>query len=103
MRNSKVVDIIRRLQEYGIEPIVSDPWADGVETEKEYGIKLVRLEDVKDVDCVIVAVSHREFKNIDIDYLREMYSKHADNVLVDVKGIYDLRTIQKSGIRYWRL
>ena len=103
VRNSKAVDIIRRLQEYGIEPIVSDPWADAVEAEREYGIRLTPWDDVMDVDCVIIAVAHREFREISIETLKERYSLDGDNVLLDVKGIYSITQLENSGLKYWRL
>lgn len=103
VRNSKVVDIIRRLQEYGIEPIVSDSWADETEAEREYGIKLTSWDDVRDVDCIIIAVAHREFREIRLESLKERYSDDEDNVLLDVKGIYSITELENSGFKYWRL
>ena len=103
VRNSKVVDIVRRLQEYGIDPIVSDPWADKGEAEREYGIRLVEFEKVKDVDCVIIAVAHREFRDICIEDLKGLYAENSAGVLLDVKGIYGINGLQKSGLKYWRL
>ncbi|MCR5599036.1 MAG: nucleotide sugar dehydrogenase [Lachnospiraceae bacterium] len=103
VRNSKVVDIIRRLQEYGIEPIVSDPWADVAEAEREYGIELTPWDDVRDADCLIIAVAHREYREIGMDGLKERYSDDEDNVLLDVKGIYGITELENSGLKYWRL
>jgi UDP-N-acetyl-D-galactosamine dehydrogenase len=62
IRNSKVEDIIERLGEYGVRPIVVDPQADAEETRHEYGIDLMPMEQIRDADCVIFAVAHREFK-----------------------------------------
>ncbi len=103
VRNSKVVDIIRRLQEYGIEPIVSDPWADEAEAEREYGIKLVEFEDVRDIDCMIVAVAHREYGDMCINNIIGKNDSINEKVVIDVKGIYDLTTLCGAGICYWRL
>lgn len=64
-RNSKVADIIGRLSEYGIKPEIVDPWADPEVAKKEYDVDLVKLEEVYDVDCVIVAVEHKEFKALE--------------------------------------
>ena len=61
IRNSKVIDIIKRLNEYGIEPIIS-PIADKNEAKNEYGVQLMELDEVKDADCVVFAVAHNEFK-----------------------------------------
>ena len=105
VRNSKVVDIIRRLQEYGIDPIVSDPWADEKEAEREYGIKLVKLEDVKDVDCVIVAVAHSLYIELGINSIISKYSskQYVNTILVDVKGIYPADCFSDKKYIYWRL
>lgn len=84
VRNSKAMDIIRRLQEYGIEPIVTDPWADTGEAEREYGIRLTPWDDVNDVDCFIIAVAHREFREISIETLKERYS--SDEPLCPIPG-----------------
>ena len=63
-RNSKVADIIKRLNEYGIEPIVVDPQADTADAKQEYGIDLVNLKDVNNADCLVFAVVHDEFRNL---------------------------------------
>jgi len=105
VRNSKVVDIVRRLQEYGVEPIVFDPLADKDEALREYGVKLVEMNDVKDVDCVVVAVAHREFRDMGIDNLKSLYAENVDDskVLIDVKGIYHINELNTSNMKYWRL
>ncbi len=104
-RNSKVDDIIKRLNEYGIEPIVVDPWASERDAMREYGVRLTAMEDVKDVDCLIVAVAHNEFKALSLDQIKAMYKKSKDEekVLVDVKGLYRVDDLNASGMTYWRL
>ena len=74
-RNSKVDDIIKRLNEFDINPIVVDPWASERDAMREYGVRLTKYEDVNDVDCVIVAVAHNEFKNLTINDLKKLYKK----------------------------
>ena len=105
VRNSKVVDIVRRLQWYGIEPIVSDPWADVVEAEREYGIKLVKFEDVKDIDCVIIAVGHKQYYELDDEKILKLFQKsgNSDRVLMDVKGIFSKDIHKTYDFCYWRL
>ena len=66
-RNSKVADIIGRLQEYEIEPEVVDPWADPDVALHEYGVELKKLDEVKDADCVNAAVAHNEFRELGLD------------------------------------
>lgn len=104
-RNSKVNDIIKRLNSYEIEPIVVDPWASEKDAKHEYGVLLSSIDDVKDCDCIIVAVAHKEFKEITIDEIKKMYRncKDDEKVLIDVKGIYKITEMKKSGLRWWRL
>ena len=102
-RNSKVDDIIKRLNEFDIEPIVVDPWASERDAMHEYGVKLTKLEDVKDVDCIIVAVAHNEFKSISIQKLKQFYNNKGENILIDVKGLYKVSELKSSGMRWWRL
>lgn len=104
-RNSKVADIIKRLTEYGITPIVADPWASERDAMQEYGVTLTKLEDVKEADCVIVAVAHDAFKNLSLDEMKMLYRNGRDDekVLLDVKGLYKVTDLKASGIRYWRL
>ena len=106
IRNSKVEDIIKRLDEYGIKPIVVDPWADATEAMREYGVKLVDLDDVNDADCVIVAVAHEQFKALDLGRIDRLFSKKLSNtekVFLDVKGLYSVRILERTGYKYWRL
>ena len=104
-RNSKVDDIIKRLNEYGIEPIIVDPWASERDAMREYGVELTPLHEVKDADCVIVAVAHNEFKALRLDDIKKLYRVSADSekVLIDVKGIYSVKDLKNSGMDYWRL
>lgn len=106
IRNSKVVDIIDRLKEYEIKPIVVDPRASSADALHEYGIELEKLEDISDVDCFIIAVAHNEFKQLDLARLDKMFNKNLSNsqkVLIDVKGVLDRMYLQEKHYRYWRL
>lgn len=104
-RNSKVGDIIKRLNEYGINPIIVDPWANNIDAMREYSVELTPIENIKDVDCIIVAVSHNEFKALKLQEIKKMYKEGRDEekVLIDVKGIYSISDLKKSGMSYWRL
>lgn len=105
-RNSKVNDIIKHLNSYGIQPVVVDPWASERDAMHEYGVTLTRLEDVRDADCVIVAVAHNEFKAMTLDELKKLYKKcgsDAEKVLIDVKGLYPIEDLRASGLKWWRL
>ena len=104
-RNSKVDDIIKRLNEYGIEPTVVDPWASERDALHEYGVTLTKLEDVKDADCVIVAVAHDEFRALSLENIKKMFKSESssDNVIIDVKGVYQVKELEESGLKWWRL
>ena len=104
-RNSKVGDIIKRLNEYGIDPTVVDPWASERDALHEYGVTLTKLEDVKDADCVIVAVAHNEFRALSLDNIKKMFKSEnaSDNVIIDVKGLYQIKDLETSGLKWWRL
>lgn len=104
-RNSKVADIIKRLGYYGIHPMVVDPWADKEVAKKEYGVELSEMSEVKDSDCVIVAVAHNEFKALNIDSIKKFFKTCPDNekVLIDVKGLIKIEDLKSKGIKWWRL
>ena len=104
-RNSKVDDVIKRLAEYEISPVVVDPWASQRDAMHEYGVTLTNLEDVKDADCVIVAVAHNEFRALSLDDIKNLFKNcdDAEKVLIDVKGLYKVEDLKASGMKYWRL
>ena len=102
-RNSKVNDIIVRLNEYSIQPIVVDPWASDRDAMNEYGVRLTKIENISDADCIIVAVAHNEFKSISLNRLKKMYKKGTKKVLIDVKGLYKIDELKQSGMNWWRL
>ena len=104
-RNSKVNDVIKRLNEFGIEPIVVDPWASAEDAMREYGVKLTPVEEVKDVDCIIVAVAHNEFVSLGLEKIKTFFANRPDceKVLLDVKGLFDIHELDASGLKYWRL
>ena len=105
-RNSKVVDIIKRLKEYNIEPIVTDEWADAEVAKHEYGVDLVPYKDIPKADCIIVAVGHNQFRSMSMMQIKEMFKselKDEEKVLIDVKSLYRMDELNASGMRYWRL
>lgn len=105
IRNSKVADIINKLKQYEINIIVTDPYANSEDVLKEYGIKMTKFEDVKDIDCVIMAVAHDEFKSLSLKEIDSLFRKDNDNskVLIDVKCIFKKEDVDKLNYRYWRL
>ena len=105
IRNSKVEDIIKRLHEYEIKPLVVDPWANKAEALAEYGIELTDMNDVHDADCVIMAVAHKEFKALGLEGVEKLFrdTYNANKVFLDVKGLYTVEELKASGMKYWRL
>lgn len=105
-RNSKVEDIINRLAEYDIKPVVIDPWANPADAKREYDVNLKPMEEAKDADCVILAVAHNEFKELTWNQIAAMYKDGVpmnERVLIDVKGLRDQYEVAEQGYRYWRL
>ena len=104
-RNSKVADIIDRLKEYGINPLVVDMWANESEAMREYGVSLEPLDNLSKVDCIILAVAHNEFKALTLQDIDRFYDQIPNNekVLIDVKSILDTKELEETGYRYWRL
>lgn len=101
-RNTKIIDIVKELREYGIDPVISDPVADAREAENLYGIKFVDLNRIKDMDAVILAVAHAEFADLTIDQTDGFYGK-GKKVLLDLKGILNRKEYEDAGYCYWRL
>lgn len=104
-RNSKVADIIHELSEYGVEPVVVDPWASDKDASIEYGVTLTKLEDVKDADCIILAVAHNQFKEMGLENMNQFFKpgENKEKVLIDVKGLFSVADLNEVGYRWWRL
>ncbi len=104
-RNSKVADVYNHLMEYGVQPIVVDPWASERDAKHEYNITLSNMNDANDADCIILAVAHNEFKELGLGKIDKMFKAIPQNekVLIDVKGLFDIADLEKSGIHWWRL
>ena len=101
IRNSKVIDIIRELAEYGVETFVHDPEADYDETLHEYGIRLCSWEDLPAADAVVLAVAHKQFCDLPASAFLEKIVKQG--CLVQVKPVLDTAPFQREGVRVWRL
>ena len=102
VRNTKVIDIIRELKDYGVSVLVCDPMAEQEEVMHEYGLELSKYEDVHNVDAVVFAVAHDDYKKITLDDIKCKLAS-GRNVLVDIKGIYERNTAEEKGFIYWRL
>lgn len=105
-RNSKVVDIINRLKEFEINPIVTDAWADPEVAKREYDVELMPFDEIPKADCVIVAVGHKEFRSMSMMQIKKLFKSELldeEKVLIDVKSLYRKDELDASGMRYWRL
>jgi len=105
IRNSKVIDVIDRLKEYNIKPIVVDCVADSEEVKREYGIELTPFSEISDADCVVFAVSHAQFRDMKINEIDKLFANvpNCEKVLIDVKSILNKEEIKQFGYSYWSL
>ena len=124
VRNTKVVDVIKELEEYGINTNVVDPVADEEDLWSTYGIKLYNIEDIKDMDAIIFAVPHEEFKTIKLEDIKKLYNQRWNGysnaidevaatseledenpkyVLIDIKGMFNRKEAEDMNYLYWRL
>ncbi|NLG89222.1 MAG: nucleotide sugar dehydrogenase [Clostridiaceae bacterium] len=101
-RNTKVADIISELNEYGIKVYVTDPVADREEVMSEYSVNLHDFDEVNGVDAIILAVAHKQYREIPLERLKEKYSNGA-KVLIDVKSIFSPGEAERLGFLYWSL
>lgn len=104
-RNSKVGDLINCLRSYGVDPMVIDPWATARDAQLGYGVELHEMEDAYGADCIIFAVGHKQFKDMALRDVCEMFADEDRDkqVLIDVKGIFSKKEADDMGLRYWRL
>lgn len=100
IRNTKIIDIIEELNEYGIKPLVYDPVADINDAKHEYNINFCKFEDIKEMDTIILAVSHSEFIKLSKNDIDAMFSQ-GKKVLFDLKGILNIEDYNEY--LYWRL
>ncbi len=101
LRNSKVVDVVRELETYGIEVLVHDPRVDAAEAQREYGIRLHAWAQLPPADALVVAVAHGEFTGMPLDLL--LAKVRADGCVVDVKSALDREAVERRGLTLWRL
>lgn len=101
-RNSKVYDIVKELREYGIEPIIADPEADAGEAKALYGVEFVDIDTIKNMDAVIMAVSHECFSKFTVDKIDGFFGD-GKKVLLDIKGVLERKEYEENGYCYWRL
>lgn len=102
LRNSRVIDIINELNEYGVTLLVHDPLADPKEALEQYGVQLVPKSDLQGVDAVIIAVSHELYRRMGLDGIAKLCNGKTP-IIMDVKGVLNADDADKAEIYYWRL
>ncbi len=102
-RNTRVIDIVNELKEYGIHPVITDPVADAEEAKREYDVAFTDLDVIRDMDAVIVAVAHEEFLKMSERNLAGLYKEGEKKVLLDIKGLLNRKEFENAGYLYWRL
>ena len=105
-RNSKVVDIIKHLKDFDINPIVADCWADPDVAKREYGVELTEFKELPKADCVIIAVGHNEYRSMSMMEIKTLFKDglaDEEKVLIDVKSLYRMDELRASGMSFWRL
>lgn len=101
-RNTKIIDIVNELKEYGISPVIADPQADADEAKRLYGVEFIDMNSIVGMDAVILAVAHTEFASFTMPEIEKMFGS-GKKVLLDIKGLLDRREYEAAGYSYWRL
>ncbi len=101
-RNTKIIDIVNELKEYGISPVIADSQADAEEARHLYGVEFVDVNSIKNMDAVILAVAHSEFSSLTMDRIDGFFGE-GKKVLLDLKGLLNRKEYESAGYRYWRL
>lgn len=101
-RNTKIIDIVNELQEYGIRPAIVDPEADAEEAKQLYGVEFEKMNSIRNMDAVILAVAHNKFINLKKNAIDNMF-REGTKVLLDLKGILNREEYEAAGYNYWRL
>ncbi len=102
LRNTRVVDIVRELKEYGVEVLVNDPLADPAEAQRYYGLEILPMARLTGVDAVVVAVMHKAYGEMGIDGIAGLCT-NGDPIVVDVKGAFDKNHATPKNMHYWQL
>ncbi len=102
VRNTKIYDIVKELREYNIEPIIADPKADGEDAKRLYNVAFVTMDNIKNMDAVVLAVSHEEFSHLTMTEIDSFFGK-GKKVLLDIKGILNRKEYEDADYSYWRL
>jgi len=103
LRNTKVVDLVRELEEYGLEVLVHDAMADPDEAHEEYGLRLADLDELRGLDALVLAVAHDQYRKIAPAELKTWFARPGEALILDVKGFFDRAELARLGVDLWRL
>ena len=101
LRNSKVIDVIRELRNYGVQVQVADPEADAAEAAHEYEVELTPMDQLSRADAIVLAVSHRQYRALGVSGVQKILN--LGGVVVDVKACLPKDALERAGFRVWRL
>ena len=101
-RNTKIIDIVNELKEYGIEPVIADPVADAAEAKRLYNVEFVDIDSIKDMDAVVLAVAHEKFSSFTMEEVDKLLGS-GRKILIDIKGLLNRKEYENAGYCYWRL
>ena len=101
-RNTKIIDIVNELKEYGINPVIADPEADAEEAKRLYNIVFTDIDNISNMDAVIFAVAHKAFADLKVTDIDKLFGSR-EKVLLDIKGLFNRKQYETAGYYYWRL
>ena len=101
-RNTRIIDNVQELREYGIEPVIADPQADAEEAKHLYDVEFVDMNAVGTVDALVLAVAHDEFKSLKMEDVDAFFADDK-KILIDIKGLLNRQIYEAAGYCYWRL
>jgi UDP-N-acetyl-D-galactosamine dehydrogenase len=103
LRNTRSVDLVSEFEDYGAEVLVHDPMADPAEAREEYGLELAPLEKLRNLEALVLAVSHKHYRDLDLKEVKTWFADPAKALIIDVKGFFDPAELEAEGFLYWRL
>lgn len=103
LRNTKVVDVVEELKSFGVNVLIHDAYADPEEAVEEYGLSTVPYEELKDLEALILAVSHDKYRDLTLDDIKSWFKVPENALVIDVKCFFDRKELEEAGIKYWRL
>jgi UDP-N-acetyl-D-galactosamine dehydrogenase len=103
LRNTRVIDVVRELEEYGVSVMVHDPEAAPGEALREYGQKLSPLDELNNLDALILAVPHTTYRSLNPAGLRDRFARPERALIMDAKGFFSREAMADAGIALWRI